>query len=180
MDMRFEAAPAPKRRPGMRALRQRRVLARMREGWPYEEIARAEKVTVDRVRKIVAKILKKRVIDDDSDHARVQLARLEAALQSAGEAVADGDIRAIGRYLRELDRVDRYRGVAAVRRFEGDHARQKLLAKLNRMAEAQDEERVEKERARRLAESLADSSIGEEEGYASEDARFYQNHGVSV
>ncbi len=180
MDGIAETTSARTRAPGKRALRRRRVLARLREGWPYEEIARAEKVTVDRVRSIVAEILKRRVIDDDSDHARVQLARLEAALQSAGEAVAGGDVKAIGPYLRVLDRLDRYRGAAAARRFEGEELRGKLLDKLNRMAEAQDEERREKERARRLAEALADSSIGEEEGYQSDEARFFLNGGTSL
>src|SRR5271165_2295022 len=137
MDTNPGTAPARTRAPGGRALRRRRILARMREGWAYEEIAREERVTVDRVRKIVAEILNKRVIDDESDHARVQLARLEAALQSAGEAIAGGDVKAIGPYLRVLDRLDRHRGAAAARRMEGDAMRRKLLAKLNRMAEAQ-------------------------------------------
>ena len=65
MDARVETAGAPKRQPGGRLLRRRRILARMREGWAYEEIARAESVTVDRIRKIVAKFLSKRVIDDE-------------------------------------------------------------------------------------------------------------------
>ncbi len=142
MDARVETAGAPKRQPGGRLLRRRRILARMREGWAYEEIAREESVTVDRIRKIVAAFLSKRVIDDDSDHARVQLARLEAALQAAGEAVAGGDIKAIVPYLRVLDRLDRYR-VAAARREEDGVYRKKLLDKLNQAAAAIDEEKFE-------------------------------------
>ena len=180
MDARVETAGAPKRRPGGRLLRRRRILARMREGWAYEEIARAESVTVDRIRKIVAKFLSKRVIDDESDHARIQLARLEAALQAAGEAVAGGDIKAIVPYLRVLDRLDRYRVTAAARREEDGVYRKKLLDKLNQAAAAIDEEKFEKERQARFKEALADSSIGEEDGYASEDARFFLNFGVSA
>ena len=143
MDARVGTAGAPKRRPGGRLLRRRRILARMREGWAYEEIARAESVTVDRIRKIVAAFLSKRVIDDESDHARVQLARLEAALQAAGEAVAGGDIKAIVPYLRVLDRLDRYRVAAAARREEDGVYRKKLLDKLDQAAAAIDEEKFE-------------------------------------
>jgi hypothetical protein len=160
MEANSELKPAA-RPMGGRALRQRRILARMREGWAYEEIARAEKVTVDRVRKIVAEILKKRVIDDDSDHARMQLARLETALQAAGEAVAAGDIKAIGPYLRVLDRIDRYRGAAAARASEGEEMRRRLLEKINRLAEAQEEERSE--RAARDAAEASGADIGGEE-----------------
>jgi hypothetical protein len=162
METMSNAAPAPRRQPGGRALRRRRILLRMREGWAYEEIARAEKVTVVRIRKIVAEMLKKREIDDPSDHARLQLARLESALQSAGEAVAAGDIKAIGPFLRVLDRVDHYRGVAAMRQFEGSYHRERLLAKLNRMAEAIEEEKEEKAEAARRAAGLADEPTGED------------------
>ena len=180
MDARVETARAPKRQPGGRLLRRRRILARMREGWAYEEIAREEKVTVERIRKVVADFLSKRVIDDDSDHARVQLARLEAALQAAGEAVAGGDVKAIVPYLRVLDRLDRYRVAAAARCEEEGVYRKKLLDKLARASEALDEERRDQEREMRLKEALADSSIGEEDGYASEEAQFYLNFGISV
>ena len=44
-------------------------------------------------------------------------------------------------------------------------------------SEAIDEEKFEKEREARFKEALADSSIGEEDGYASEDARFFLNFG---
>ena len=166
--MSIDSPAAPKRQPGGRALRRRRILLRMREGWGYEEIARAEKVTVERIRKIVADMLKRREIDDESDHARLQLARLESALQSAGEAVAAGDIKAIGPFLRVLDRVDHYRGVAALRQYEGAYHREKLLAKLNRMAEALEEEKQEKAQAARLAAGLADEPAGEDEGESAE------------
>jgi hypothetical protein len=181
MEMAVTTPPARRRAPGRRALKRQRILCRMREGWAFEEIARAEKVTVERVRKIVAGILAKREIDDASDHARIQLARLEAALQAAGQAVANGDIKAIGPYLRVLERLDRYRGLAAVRQMEGNEAREKLLAKLNHMASVADEENFEKRRAARLAEALADSSIGEADGYQSDEARvFLENNGASL
>ena len=172
------AGPRP-RAAGRRALRQGRVLARLREGWAYEEIARAEAVTVERVRDIVGEILGAREIDDESEHARLQIARLEMALKAAGEAVAAGNIRAISPYLRVLDRLDRYRGRAAASQKDGDEMRRKLLAKLNRMAEARQEEKAEREARARLREALADSSIGEADGYGSEEARFFLNSNIS-
>ena len=176
MNENFGAAPAAGRRQGGRALRRQRIFARLREGWAYPEIARAEKVSVERIRKIVAETLARRVIDDGSEHARVQLARLDSALQSAGEAVAAGDIKAIGPYLRVLDRVDHYRGAAAAALYQGGYHRQKLLDKLNRMAEALKEEKEEKvekeekEEAARLAAPGADGPAGEDERASAEEA----------
>ena len=46
------------------------------------------------------------------------------------------------------------------------------------MAEAADEDRYETMRAVRLREALADSSIGEEDGYASEEAQCLLNFGA--
>lgn len=161
MDATVERAPPRTRAPGERMLRRRRILARLRQGWGYDEIARAEKVTIERVRKIVARILKSQVIDDDCDHAQVQLARLETALMAAGEAIADGDLKAIGPYLRVLDRVDRYRGAASARKIAGGEMRKKLLDKLNRMAEAQMDARREEAEAQRLAAPLAETEIDE-------------------
>jgi hypothetical protein len=141
----------------------------MREGWAYEEIARAEKLSVERLRKIVAEMLKKREIDDDSDHARVQLARLESALQSAGEAVAAGDIKAIGPFLRVLDRVDHYRGVAALRQNEyGGYHHDRLVSILNRMDEARRDDREDEREARRAA-GLPDQPTGENAAAPVED-----------
>jgi hypothetical protein len=65
-----EAAPA-KRRPNayLRELRRARIFARLREGWPYTEIAREEGLTDRRIRQIVSETLKKRIVDAPADHA---------------------------------------------------------------------------------------------------------------
>ena len=65
----------------------------------------------------------------------MQLARLEPALQLAAGAVAEGDLAAIDRLLRVLDRLDRYSAVegAVVSEYAG--SREKLLTKLNMMVE---------------------------------------------
>jgi hypothetical protein len=130
-----EAAPAAKRRPNahLRELRRARIFTRLREGWPYTEIAREEGLTDRRIRQIVSETLRKRVIDASEDHALLQLARLEPALRLAAGAVADGDVKAIRYYLKLLDQLDRYRPAAAPQAYD-DAARERLYAKLGQAA----------------------------------------------
>ncbi len=134
--MNDETTPAPKRRLNAygRILRCGRIFARIREGWAYDEIARAERLSPERVRQIVSKTLKKRPIDDFTDHSRLQLARIAPAMQLAGDAIANGDVRAITPLLRLLDRLDRYQKTAIANVKYDDEARQKLLDKINRVA----------------------------------------------
>ncbi|HTR13661.1 MAG TPA: hypothetical protein VMI72_10540 [Roseiarcus sp.] len=136
-----EIAPPRRRRltPFGKAARQKRIFARLREGWAYDEIAREERLTPKRVRQIVAEVLMRREVDDGSAHAHLQLARLQPLLKVAAEAAASGDVRAIPAALKVLDRLDRYQKAARVHRESGEEIRRKLLAKLNRMAEAQNE-----------------------------------------
>jgi hypothetical protein len=130
-----EAAPA-KRRPNayLRELRRARIFTRLREGWPYTEIAREEGLTDRRIRQIVSDTLKKRVVDAPADHALLQLARLEPALRLAAGAVADGDVGAIRYYLKLLDQLDRYQPGAATPQAYDDAARERLYAKMGRIA----------------------------------------------
>ena len=60
----------------------RRIFARLREGYAYDEIAREEQVTPERVRQIVREALARRFVDDETDHAKLQLARLAQAIRS--------------------------------------------------------------------------------------------------
>jgi hypothetical protein len=71
-------------------LRRGRIFARLREGWAYDEVAREEELTPERVRQIVREALAQRIVDDETDHAKLQLHRLTQAMQIAGMAVADG------------------------------------------------------------------------------------------
>ena len=136
--MKVEAtAPARRRRLGAHGMmfRRRRIFARLREGWTYEEIASGEGVTITRIRQIVAKELKQRAVDSGADHAKLQLERLASVMRLAAEAVAAGDVTAITPYLKVLDRLDRYQKVASANQVYDDEARKKLLDKINRMAE---------------------------------------------
>ena len=78
--------------------------------------------------------LARRVVDDETDHAKLQLARLAQAMQIASVAVADGDVRAIPALLKVIDRVDRYQRAAKVSEVYDDEARKRLFDKINRVA----------------------------------------------
>ena len=127
-------APARRRRLGAHGMmfRRRRVFARLREGFTYEEIANEEGVT--RIRQIVSAELQQRAVDSGADHAKLQLERLSSVMQLAAEAVAAGDVTAITPYLKVLDRLDRYQLVAGANQVYDDEARKKLLDKINRFA----------------------------------------------
>lgn len=112
------------------ALRLRRIFARVREGASYVQIATEEGVTLRRIRQIVAETLKEQPVDSETEHARLQLARLEPALKVAAEAIGAGDVRAVAPHLRVLERIDHYATSAVVNREYDEEARQKLLDKL--------------------------------------------------
>jgi hypothetical protein len=57
----------------------------------YDEVAREEELTPERLRQIVREALERRIVDDEADRAKLQLARLAPAMQIAGMAVADGE-----------------------------------------------------------------------------------------
>jgi hypothetical protein len=117
-----------------RVLRRGRILARLREGWAYDQVAREEELTTERVRQIVREALAQHIVDDETDHAKLQLHRLASAMQIAGMAVADGDVKAIPAFLKVLDRVDRYQRAAKVNQVYDDEARKRLFDKINRVA----------------------------------------------
>ena len=132
-----QRAPIRRRRLGAHGMmfRRRRIFARLREGFTYEEIANEERVTITRIRQIVSKELEQRAVDSGAEHAKLQLERLASVMQLAAEAVAAGDVSAITPYLKVLDRLDRYQTVASAEQVYDDEARKKLLDKINRLAE---------------------------------------------
>jgi predicted transcriptional regulator len=130
-------APTRRRRLGAHGMmfRRRRIFARLREGFTYEEIANDEGVTITRIRQIVSKELEQRKVDSGAEHAKLQLERLASVMQLAAEAVAAGDVSAITPYLKVIDRLDRYQAIACVEQAYDDEARKKLLDKINRTAD---------------------------------------------
>ena len=122
-------------RAAARDLRRLRILASLQAGLSYAAIGRAEGLSRERVRQIVVQALDRDQADSKLDHARVQIARLEPALRLAAQAVAEGDLSAIDRLLRVLDRLDRYSAVEGAEASQDAGSREKLLSKLNSMAE---------------------------------------------
>jgi Sigma-70, region 4 len=103
--------------------RRRRVLARLREGLTYDEIAGEEGVSRERIRQIASEVLQKRTVDSGADHAKLQLDRLAPAVQLGAEAIAAGEISAITPFLKAVDRLDCYQSVAGAHQAYDGEAR---------------------------------------------------------
>ena len=163
------APPKPRVTAHDRAIRQRRIFARMQEGWSYEAIAQDERLSRERIRQIVTQTLALREIDAIRDHTRLQIARLDPALRLAAERVAEGDLLAIDRLVKVLDRLDRYQiREAAAEKAAGpeedddpENLKERLIAKLDRAAEVYQEAEAEK-----LAAQAAAREAGEPIPYA--------------
>ncbi len=108
---------------------------RLREGWAYDEIAREERVSAERIRQIVSEVLAKRVIDRGADHAHVQLERLMPALRVVGEAIGRGELKAVGPLIKVIDRLDKHQETVVAKHSYGPEERQRLLDRINRMVD---------------------------------------------
>ena len=142
--------PRPRLNLYVKALRRERIFSRLRLGAPYADIARDEGLTERRVRQIVADALKRQEVDSDREHALLQLIRLEGAQALAAESIAGGDLKAIAPYLKVLEHLDRYQKPGATKHVYDQAARERLLAKLNRVVD-----RLEAAEARRSARRAA-------------------------
>jgi len=105
--------PAASVRAIEREVRRHRILERALGGWSYAAIASTENLTPRRIRQIVNQSLKRSPADRAAEHIRLQTARLGAPLRLAAQRVEDGELGAIDRLLRVLDRLDRYQTRAA-------------------------------------------------------------------
>jgi hypothetical protein len=109
------------------------VLAAMINGVALGDIAKTHELTPKRVEKLLRDELRKRWIAPAQDYARLQIARLEAITAQLKEKCGDGDLPAIDRLLKVLDRLDRYHGftkLAALSTASRDDVRAQLLKKL--------------------------------------------------
>ncbi len=118
-----------------KAVRRKRIFARLREGWAYDEIAADERLSAERVRQIVAEVLDKRVIDRGVDHAHLQLERLMPALRIVGEAIRRGELKAVAPLIKLIDRLDRHQNTVVAKYSYGPEERQRLLDKVNRLVD---------------------------------------------
>jgi hypothetical protein len=133
----MEQTPTPRRRLNVqgKAARRKRIFARLREDWAYEEIAGEERVSAERIRQIVAEVLGKRVIDRGVDHAHLQLERLMPALRIVGEAIGRGELKAVAPLIKVIDRLDKHQDTVVAKHSYGPEERQRLLDKVNRIVD---------------------------------------------
>ena len=111
--------------------RRKRIFARLREGWAYDEIAREERLSTERIRQIVSEVLGKRVIDRGADHAHIQLERLMPALRVVSEAIGRGELKAVAPLIKLIDRLDKHQETVVAKHGYGPEERQRLLDKIN-------------------------------------------------
>jgi hypothetical protein len=133
----MEQIPEPRRRLNVltKAERRKRIFGRLREGWAYDEIAREERVSAERIRQIVSEVLGKRVIDRGADHAHLQLERLMPALRIVGEAIGRGELKAVAPLIKVIDRLDKHQETVAAKHYYGPEERKRLLDKVNRLVD---------------------------------------------
>ena len=118
------------------------VLAALLSGAALDDIAKAENLSRKVVERLVRNELRKRWIAPAQDFARLQIARLEAIAMSLKEKAKDGELPAIDRLLKVLDRLDRYHGFnkfAALTSAAGEDVRPQLFLKINQVADHAEE-----------------------------------------
>ena len=132
-------ADAPVRaRTAALARRGANIVAARIAGQSVEAIAETEGVTRKRVETLLRDELRRRWVAPAADHARLQIVRLEAMAATLAPLAAAGETSAIDRMLKIIDRLDRYHGLgklAPANEEPDEGSRQRLLAKLNMMAE---------------------------------------------
>jgi hypothetical protein len=133
----MEQTPEPRRRLNVltKAERRQRIFARLREGWAYDEIAREERLSVERIRQIAAEVIDKRVIDRGIDHAHLQLERLMPALRIVGQAIGRGELKAVAPLIKVIDRLDKHQTTVVAKYHYGPEERKRLLDKINRLVD---------------------------------------------
>jgi hypothetical protein len=105
--------PEPARRVAPRratADRRLRILERLTTGLTVAHIAREERLTVTRIRQIIAQMLESREIDPPAGFVQIQIARLSEAMIVARTMMMEGDLHAMDRFIRLTGELDRYHG----------------------------------------------------------------------
>ena len=97
--------------------------------YAYDDVAREEELTTERVRQIVREALAERIVDNETDHAKLQWRR-----RCRSPAWRSTTAKAIPAFLKRLDRLDRCQRAAKVSRVYDDEARRRLFDKINRVA----------------------------------------------
>ena len=103
-----------------------------------DEIGATERLTRKRTESILRQELRNRWVAPAEDFARLQIARLEQMILKLLERLQDGDLKAIDRALKIVDRLDRYHGFTKAKRIPeqyGEEERARLLKKVNEIAD---------------------------------------------
>ena len=117
--------------------RPKRMIAALVEGADLDAIAARERLPAKEVQEILRGELSRRWVAPVADFAKIQIARLENLCLHVMDRIDSGEMAAIDRALRIIDRLDRYHGFSraspAVEPY-GEEQRERLLAKLNEAA----------------------------------------------
>jgi hypothetical protein len=131
-------ANPPTRSKRSRTTLAERVLAALIGGAGVDEIGAAEKLTRKRTENILREALRSRWVAPAEEFARLQIARLERMIAKLVDRLQKGDLEAIDRALKIVDRLDRYHGFAKAKRLPeryGEEERARLLKKINEVAD---------------------------------------------
>ncbi len=129
-------APARARKAAP-ARRGPKILVALVSGEGVDAIAAKEGLSRKRVETILRDELRRRWVAPAEDYARLQIARLEAMSARLAASAENGDLPAVDRMLKILDRLDRYHGFSRLTPTPSSYdegARERLLTKLNTMA----------------------------------------------
>jgi hypothetical protein len=121
-----------------RVTRAQRVLASLIAGSGVDEIGAAERLSRKRTESILRQELRNRWVAPADDFARLQIARLEQMILKLLDRLQEGDLKAIDRALKIVDRLDRYHGFTSAKRIPeqyGEEDRARLLKKINEIAD---------------------------------------------
>jgi len=117
--------------------RAKRMIAALIEGADLDAIAAEERLPATEAQTILREELGRRWVAPAADFAKIQIARLENLSLHVMDRIDSGELAAIDRALRIIDRLDRYHGFSraspAVEPY-GEEDRKRLIAKLNAVA----------------------------------------------
>ena len=114
------------------------MIAALIEGADLDAVAALERLPAEEAQTILREGLSHRWVAPVADFAKLQIARLENLCLHVMDRVDGGELGAIDRAVKIIDRLDRYHGFhrasPAIEEY-GDEQRQKLIDKLNAMEE---------------------------------------------